>query len=175
MAHVRRAKSGTGWEARYRDPLGHERSRTFRTKREAEQFLGRQSADIQRGDYLDPRLARTTFAEWAEQWLSTTVHLKPKTQASYASILSGRVLPVFGRARIASIEQVDVRRFVAELSHNGDEPGTIRNTFNVLRLVLGTAVGSGANQEQSVHRRPDAALSTCGDAVPPTAGDHAPR
>lgn len=144
MAHVRRARSGTGWEARYRDPLGKERGRSFSTKREAELFLARQSADIQRGDYLDPRLARTTFGEWAEEWLATTVHLKPKTQVSYESILRSRVLPVFGNARIAAIEQVDVRRFVAQLDKAGDQPGTIRNTFNVLRLVMGTAVGSGA-------------------------------
>jgi hypothetical protein len=30
------------------------------------------------------------------------VHLKPKTQASYESILRERVLPVFGEARIAA-------------------------------------------------------------------------
>jgi len=144
MAHIRRSKSGTGWEARHRDSTGNERARTFRTKRDAELFLGRQSADMQRGDYLDPRLARTTFATWAEEWLSTTVHLKPKTQASYESILRKRVLPVFGTARIASVEQVDVRRFVAELAKSGDESGTIRNTFNVVRQVFGAAVASGA-------------------------------
>ncbi len=144
MAHVRRARSSKGWDARFRDPLGVERSRTFRTKREAEQFLARQSADMQRGQFLDPRLARTRFEEWAEEWLRTTVHLKPKTQASYESILRRRILPRFAGARIAAIEQVDVRRFVAELAQAGDEPGTIRNTFNVLRLVFATAVGSGS-------------------------------
>lgn len=144
MAHVRRARSGVGWEARYRDPLGRERSRTFRTRRDAEQFLGRQSADMQRGEYLDPRQVRTTFEQWATEWLATTVHLKPKTQVSYESILRRRVLPRFARARIGAIEQVDVRRFVAELVEAGDEPGTVRNTFNVLRLVFETAVGSGA-------------------------------
>ena len=144
MAHVRRARSGRGWEARYRDPLGRERSKSFSTKRDAEQFLGRQSADLQRGDYLDPRLGRTTVEHWAREWLSTTVHLKPKTRASYESILTNRVLPVFGQARIAAVEQVDVRRFVAQLVQAGDEPGTVRNTFNVLRLIFGTAVGSGA-------------------------------
>src|SRR5581483_7758827 len=36
------------------------------------------------------------------------------------------------------------RRFVADLANAGDEPGTIRNTFNVVRLVFGTAVSSGA-------------------------------
>jgi integrase len=124
--------------------MGKERGRTFRTKRDAELFLGRQSADIQRGDYLDARLARTTFTQWAEEWLSTTVHPKPRTQASYESILRKRVLPVFGEARIAAVEQVDVRRFVAQLARGGDEPGTIRNIFNVLRLVFGAAVASGA-------------------------------
>jgi integrase len=144
MAHVRKARSGKGWDARFRDPLGIERSRTFRIKREAEQFLARQSADMQRGEFLDPRLGRTRFEEWAEEWLRTTVHLKPKTQASYESILRRRILPRFAGARIAAIEQVDVRRFVAELAEAGDEPGTIRNTFNVLRLVFATAVGSGS-------------------------------
>ena len=144
MAHTRRAKSGRGWEARYRDRLGKERARTFATKREAERFLARQSADMQRGDYLDPRLARTTFGEWAEVWLETTIHLKPKTHATYESILRSRVLPAFAKSRIAAIEQIDVRRFVADLANAGDEPGTIRNTFNVVRLVFGTAVSSGA-------------------------------
>lgn len=144
MAHIRRAKSGVGWEARYRDPMGRERGRTFRTKREAELFISRQSADIQRGDYLDPRMSRTTFEHWANEWFATTVHLKPKTQVTYESVLRKRVLPAFGKARISAIEQVDVRRFVAQLAEAGDEPGTIRNTFNVVRLVFGTALGSGA-------------------------------
>ena len=29
------------------------------------------------------RLARMTFAEWAEEWLATAVHLKPKTKVGY--------------------------------------------------------------------------------------------
>src|SRR3989442_10537184 len=103
MAHVRRARSGRGWQARYRDPFGKERARTFGTKREAEQFLARQSSDMQRGEYLDPRLARATFQHWAEEWLATAVHLKPKTTSGYESILRSRVLPTFGQARIGAI------------------------------------------------------------------------
>jgi integrase len=144
MAHIRRARAGNGWEARYRDPMGKERCRTFATKRDAQRYLSRQSADIQRGEFLDPRLSRTTFQEWADEWLATTVHLKPKTRAGYESILQHHVLPVFAAARIAAVEQVDIRRFVAELAHSGAAPGTIRTVFNVLRLVFATAAGSGA-------------------------------
>jgi integrase len=85
-----------------------------------------------------------SFGEWADEWLTTSVHLKPKTTAGYESILRNRVLPVFGETRVSAITQLDVRRFVADLAAAGDEPGTIRNTFNVLRLVFGTALGSGA-------------------------------
>ena len=80
MAHVRRARSDRGWEARYRDPGGRERSRTFATRREAQRFADRQSADVQRGEFRDPRLARLTVAHWAELWFATTVDLKPNTR-----------------------------------------------------------------------------------------------
>ncbi|HUZ43842.1 MAG TPA: site-specific integrase [Acidimicrobiales bacterium] len=144
MAHVRRASNAKGWQARYRDPSGRERSRSFPTKREAELFLVRQSADIQRGEYLDPRLGRTTVGELVEEWLATAVHLKPKTRLGYESILPNRILPRFGAVPVASINQLEVRRFVAGLVQAGAEPGTVRNTFNVLRLVFGLAVGAGA-------------------------------
>lgn len=125
-------------------PLGKQRSRTFATEREAERFLARQSADMQRGEFLDPRLARSRFQDWAEEWLRTTIHLKPKTQAGYESILCRRILPYFAGVPIGGVHQIDVRGFVAGLAQTAEEPGTVRNTFNVLRLVFATAVTSGA-------------------------------
>ena len=132
MAHVRRARSGRGWEARYRDAAYRELSRTFPTKRAAEDFLARQLADMQRGDYIDPRRARTTFEHWAEEWLGTTVHLRPATRVGYESILSFRILPTFGKAKIGAIEQVDIRRFVPT-SRRGAQPQApsgIRSRFS---------------------------------------------
>lgn len=110
MAHIRKARSGYGWEARYRDPHGEERSRTFRTKRDAQQFVAHAESDLQRGEWLDPRVGRIRFEEWAREWLATSVHLKPRTRYGYERLLEGEVLPVFGKQRIASIERVDIRR-----------------------------------------------------------------
>src|SRR5207302_7605193 len=45
---------------------------------------------------------------------------------------------------IDAISQVDVRRFVADMVASGAAPGTVREARKVLRLVLGTAEGSGA-------------------------------
>lgn len=144
MAHVRKARSGQGWEARYRDPHGHERSRTFRTKRDAQQFVARAESDVQRGEWLDPRVGRVRFEEWAQEWLATTVHLKPKTRYDYERILEREVLPVFGTKRVAGIERVDVRRFVAEMTNAGKAAGTVRNTVTVLSNVFNVALDSGA-------------------------------
>jgi hypothetical protein len=42
------------WRARYRDPDGRSRSRTFATKVEATRFLELSGADMQRGSWVDP-------------------------------------------------------------------------------------------------------------------------
>lgn len=150
MAHVRRARSDRGWEARYRDPAGRERSRTFATRRAAQGFAERQSADVQRGEFRDPRLARLTVEHWAKVWLATTVDLKPNTRAGYESIVHRHVVPAFGTRGVASINRTDVARFVAELSTSRIGPGTVRSIVSVLRLVLGTGLGAGAITENPV-------------------------
>ena len=132
------------WEASYRDPLGKERVKRHRTRAEADRWLASVKADLQRGDYVEPRLARTLFSEWADLWKSTTVHLKLKTQTDYESALRNHVLPAFENRSVASIQQVDVRRFIADMTDAGAGPGTVGAARKVLRLVLNTAVGSGA-------------------------------
>ncbi len=142
---VRKLASGR-WQARYRDGAGrrHSADRTFPTKRAAEHWLAMAEADLQRGDWADPALGRLTLAEWADEWMATTVHLRVKTRDGYASMLRTHVVPAFGQEPVANIEQVDVRRFLADLSAAGSAPGTVRAARKVLRLVLATALGSGA-------------------------------
>jgi hypothetical protein len=64
MGWIRRPRSGRGWEARYRGPDGKERSRSFSTKRRAQEFLAISEAEKHRGDWRDPALARTSLGEW---------------------------------------------------------------------------------------------------------------
>lgn len=149
------------WEASYRDPLGKERTRRHRTRAEADRWLATVKTDLRRGDYVEPRLARTLFSEWAREWLSTTAHLRPKTRVGYESALRVHVMPTFGDRPIGSIQQVDVRRFVADKVASGAAPGTVRGARKVLRLVLACAEGSGAIRSNPcngvrvpAHRRP---------------------
>jgi integrase len=143
MGWVRRPRGGRGWEARYRGSDRRERSRTFRTKAEAQRFLANVEAQMQRGDWRDPALARTTFEAWADEWMATTVHLRPATRYLYAYLLRCHVLPRFGPCQLGRITPVDVRSWLAELSSTGLSPSTVRKAFRVLSRALGSAVECG--------------------------------
>jgi hypothetical protein len=76
------------WRARYRDPEGRLRCQTFDRKGDAERFLQRNGADLQRGEWIDPDLRRTLFSEWADVWWMTTVGLRPTTRRGYWQMLT---------------------------------------------------------------------------------------
>ncbi len=52
------------YEVRYRDPARRERLRTFPRGIDAERFASTIDTDIVRGQYVDPVLGRTSFAEF---------------------------------------------------------------------------------------------------------------
>jgi len=45
-------------------------------------------------------MRRVVLADWAKEWLATTVHLRPSTRANYESVLRVHVLPAFGETPI---------------------------------------------------------------------------
>ena len=96
MAYIERRESGR-WRARYRAPDGRERSKTFARKVDAQRFLGGVETDKSRGEWIDSRLGRTRFEDFAGRWMvAVAPTLKPKTVATYQSLLRSRVQPTFG-------------------------------------------------------------------------------
>jgi integrase len=107
------------WRARYRDPSGRERSKSFARKVDAERFLVSIEDAKLRGAYVDPAAGRVPFAEWAERWERTTATLRPSTRKDYATLLKNQVLPAFGDMTLVAIDALAVREWVAELVANG--------------------------------------------------------
>ncbi len=144
MTSIRRPRSGRGWEARYRDPDGKQRSKTFTTKREAERFLERLGSDLQRGDWLDPQRQKIGFGQWTAEWRNTIVHLEPNTIAFYDSMLRAHVTPWFGDRPVGTIDQAVVRRFVSELVAADNGARVVQGALQTVRHILSIAHGSGA-------------------------------
>ena len=61
---VSRLKSGR-WRARYRDSTGREHARHFPRKADAQRWVAAHTASVDRGDWIDPALSRTTIEEWS--------------------------------------------------------------------------------------------------------------
>ena len=60
MAHIRRHPVSGRWQVRYRDPDSRERSRTFTRRVDADRFAATVTADVVRGEYIDPRQGKVT-------------------------------------------------------------------------------------------------------------------
>lgn len=157
MASIRKTESGR-WQARYRDPLGQQRGKTFRTKAEASRFLERTGTSLQRGDWVDPVLGRQTFAEWAHDWQRTAVDLRPTTKDLYGYILRTYLLPTFGPMLMSRIQSLDVRAWLADLSTTELGTASVNRAFRLMRRIMNVAVQSGV-----------IAKSPCAGVRPPAA------
>src|ERR1051325_10452780 len=138
---VKTARHGKGlrWRARYRDPSGRERSKTFAKRVEADRFLATVEGDKVRGAWIEPTLQRTTVRAWATEWQSTIVNLEPATIAWYDAKLRNHVLPEFGDMPVAAVGQLEIRRWVADMQTRQLGARTIRGAVVTLSQVLGVA------------------------------------
>ncbi|MFN2557787.1 MAG: hypothetical protein ABR592_13165 [Nitriliruptorales bacterium] len=75
--------------SRFRDPRGKQRSKCFRRLTDARKHRRETVVALDRGEWSDPKRQERkveedpTFAEWAEQWLTTKRGRKQKTLAGY--------------------------------------------------------------------------------------------
>jgi integrase len=143
---LRGKKQGEGrprYRARYRDPAGRERSKSFVRKVDAERFLRQVEADKLQGQWVDPRQGRTTVRELAERWYATTVGLKATTRKDYRSLLDTHVIPAFGDQAVAAIDTLTVRGWLATMLDAGLSSSRATHAYHVLAAVLEAAVQAG--------------------------------
>jgi integrase len=140
MAHI--TKRNGRWQAADRGPDRRERTQTFSRKVDADRWLAAVTTDIARGTYVDPRLGKTLFSVWADQWTGTTVANRITTRTRDKSYLRTHILPVFGDLPLTAIDYLSVRTWVSELSTRR-APATVRLACHLLSKILGAAVDAG--------------------------------
>ena len=130
------------YKAQIRTPGGGTRSKTFRRKLDAERWIRDQKTATDRGDWVDPKLGKTTFAEWAPRWVEGRAHLRPSTLAAADSLMRVHILPHFGPLPLASVTPADVAAFVSELRGKGLSASTVRQAYLCARGVFASAVNN---------------------------------
>ena len=185
MAHVRplpkKQDGSRRYQVRYVAPDGRERAKTFGRKVDADRFAASVETDKGRGEWIDPRLGRTTVEEWAQGWLQRLAHVRPKTRVGYESLLRTCVLPTFGTTPLARVEQPAVAAWVSEMRARGLSASRIRQAYRVLSSLMAAAVQGGylartpcAGIRLPRAARRDAMLLTAGevDRLAKAAGDY---
>ncbi len=147
MAHVQRR--GKSWRARYVGPDGKERSQSFARKADAERFLATAETDKARGEWIDPRLGRRTFADWSREFEGSRVHLEKTTKDQHGALMRTHILPTFGDRPLSSITEIQVQAFVAELLAKGRAPSTASKVLGILSQIL-----QAAARNQLIPRNP---------------------
>lgn len=143
MGSVRRVDRPKPWLARYQGPDGRQHSKTFARKVEAEAWLRNQESTMDRAEWVDPRGGAKVFEDYADTWVRGLHELKPKTINEYRWHLTSRVLPTFGDKRLRAIRPAMIRKWQNGLLADGLSAGTVRQSRQVLSLVLGQAVADG--------------------------------
>jgi integrase len=139
MAHIQK-RGPRRWVARYTDPAGRERAKSFARKVDAERFLTSVQHSMFSGAYVDPRAGRITFAEYAQRWRDLQPH-RPTTARTIERHLRVHVLPALGERPIGSIRTSDVQAWATSLcTTNGLAPSTARAVFENVRAVFRSAV-----------------------------------
>lgn len=136
------SRKPVGYEVRYRDGSGRERTKGgFRRRRDADAYVVEIESGRHHGTLIPHADGGVRFDAVADAWIrSIHARRKPKTVDGYEKLLDLHVRKAFGSRRIASITYADVDAFVRALEATGRRPGTVRNTFFVLKMVLDYAI-----------------------------------
>lgn len=136
-------RHGTGlrWKARYLDPDGRERSRSFDVKSTAERFLTEVEHSKFSGTYRDPDAGMITLRKFSELWLAQQ-GFDPVTREAVESRLRLHILPTLGDKRLAELASRPslVQSWVSGLRM---APTTTRKVFMHLNSIMLVAIRDG--------------------------------
>jgi integrase len=135
-------KSGVVWRVRWRDELGHERSKVVGRKRDAEAFEAEIVRRRRTGELDLLRAGKQTLADFAEEWwrLYAIPNLSARTLRSYAGLWDRHVLPRLGAMRLQAITPEEIERYRADLEAAGVGQPTVYRALALLQGVMERAV-----------------------------------
>lgn len=138
---VRKLPSGRH-QASYLDPDGIRRPapETFRTKREAEQWLSLMETRLLQGRWINPDHQRVTLADFGNRWITERPGLQPRTVDLYRSLFRNHITPGLGSVALGDLDAARVRRWRAGLLDSGVSATVTAKAYRLLRAILTTAV-----------------------------------
>jgi integrase len=139
-----RKNKGIGFEVRYRNLKGENKSKTFNSEKEANLYDKNQSLAKSHGTLVDfsegKKQTSTVFAEW----FLPMKNKAPKTVAEINSLWKSHIEPTFGHRKINSIKTIEIRNWLLNAENENVSPDRRNRALkDVLVRVLDHAVDMG--------------------------------
>ena len=141
---IKRSSKGVGYEVRYRDLMGKNRSKTFNSEKEASLFDKNQSIAKSNGTLIDYSEGKKTVQKVFEEWFIPMQAKSPKTVAEIKSLWGYHIEPYFGKRRINSLKTIEIRNWLLQAEKQNMSPDRRNRALkNVLVRILDHAVDMG--------------------------------
>lgn len=135
-------KTCTGpWQARYRDPSGKQRAKTFSGEgayKKAIAFLDNVRDKVRSGSFVDLDRGSITIDEWHAKWRATR-RIAANTDETADSVWLNHVQPHFGTWPLVSISHLDVEEWIAKLTTKTGK-ATIDKAYQMLDGMMAAAL-----------------------------------
>lgn len=149
FGRVRKLPSGR-YQVRYLGLDGVDRPapHTFRTKREADDWLADKQTELRAGEWTDPDAAKVPFGAYAATWI-TERGISASTADLYRSLLRNHLGPTFDRVALGDITPAMVRAWRVARLDAGAGASSVAKSYALMRAVLMTAV-----EDRLIRRNP---------------------
>ncbi|SCL38377.1 Site-specific recombinase XerD [Micromonospora aurantiaca] len=137
VGFVSKTPAGT-YRANWRDSANRQKTKTFRTKKEANAYLAEVEGAINRGTYVDPHAGRMRFGEFVTRWLAGR-SVEVRTAERTESMLRAHLLPQWAEWPLARIDYLAVQEWVTNLRRTL-APSTTAKHLGMLSMIMQTAI-----------------------------------
>ncbi len=144
MAHWTKRMTVKGeprWDVEWRTHEGKVQTKTFVTRRHADDFITRLNHDRLTGFSIDPDGGKLTVRELSDRWLGSNPGKRSNTIGRDRSALRKHILPAIGERELRTIQQTEVQGLVNEWSAFLG-PRTVDRTYGTLRAAFAYAIDS---------------------------------
>jgi integrase len=149
-----KGKQKSAWIVEYRDAKGKRRLKTFRTRREADDWRSGTKVDLKHGTHVADSDS-ITVEEAGKRWLATCEanELERSTLVQYRRHLKLHIGPLIGSTKLSKLTTPAARVFQDQLRDSGRSPALTRKVMTSLGSIVTDAMERGLATRNPVRER----------------------
>jgi integrase len=128
-------------KASIHDIYGKRRTKTFKSRKDAENWLHVQRIAREQGESTYAADPKCTVKEFLDTWLEQNKwRITANTHRSYKSTITHRIIPHIGKYNAANLSPILVENMFAKLVDAGYKAGTVKGVYRILSSAYNYAI-----------------------------------